>query len=222
MAPKRKMTGNGHPSKKAKTSKKGWSGKKYVKARDQELKFFDTALSFTADATGEVPATGQLALIAQGDGESNRDGRKCTLKSILIQGQLLYAPSTGAQATANVHIFLVQDKQANGAAAAVTDVLTTNGFGSAVRNLANNERFKIIKHFIIEMNPHAGATTAYNNLLKPWQYYKKLDIPMEYSSTTGAITEIKSNNLFLMAGSEGTNVDDLITVTGTARLRFVG
>ena len=62
MAPKRKMTGNGHPSKRVKTSKKTWR----KKSSGEELKFFDTALSFTCDATGEVPATGQLALIPQG------------------------------------------------------------------------------------------------------------------------------------------------------------
>jgi len=41
-----------------------------------ELKNLDTALSFSFDTTGEIPATGQLALVAQGDTENNREG--CT------------------------------------------------------------------------------------------------------------------------------------------------
>ena len=104
MAPKRKMTGNGHPSKRVKTSKKTWR----KKSSGEELKFFDTALSFTCDATGEVPATGQLALIPQGYTESTRDGRKATIKSIWIRGQLNFCTSTAATAAGVVYISVVQ------------------------------------------------------------------------------------------------------------------
>ena len=54
----------------------------------------------------------------------------------------------------------------------------------------------------------------------PVDWYKKVDIPMDWSSTTGAITEIRSNNIFLTAGAAG--FDDVVTFSGTCRLRFVG
>jgi len=185
-----------------------------------EVKFFDTALSFTFDNTGEVPATGQLALIPQGDTQSTRDGRECVLKSVQIRGALVYTPGAAAAPTANSYMYLIQDTQANGAAAAVTDVFTSADLWAAHHNLANSDRFRILKKWKWDWNVQAGATTAYCNMTRQMEFYKKCDIKMQYSSTTGAVAEIKSNNLFLVAG--GLGVDDGVAFAGSCRLRFVG
>lgn len=184
-----------------------------------ELKFFDTSLAFTFDATGEVPATGQLVLIPQGVTESTRVGRKCTIKSLQMKGSLNYVPAAAATAATTVFLYLVLDQQCNGAAAAVTDVLTGNGLQVAFRNLANGERFRILKKIKVTLAPGAGVTTAYNNSTRHFEFYLKCHYPIEFSSTTGAITEIRSNNLFLLAGSDG-NTDDLVTMNGACRVRF--
>lgn len=184
-----------------------------------ENKFFDTALSFTIDATGEVPATGQLNLIPQGVTESTRVGRLCVLKSIQLRGLIDFNPGANATACSNVFIYLVLDTQTNGAAAAITDVLTANTMATALINLNNSMRFRILKRFCWNLAAAAGVTTAYNRSSVMLDYFKKLDIPLDFSSTTGAITEIRSNNLFLLAGSDG-GEDDLVTVTGTCRVRF--
>lgn len=186
-----------------------------------ELKFFDTALSFLVDATGEVPATGQLALIPQGDTESTRDGRMAFIKSIQIRANVAFVPAAAATAATNVFVYVILDTQANGAAAAATDVFTGTNFNTALINLNNSGRFRILKKIMIPMNAMAGVTTAYNNVVKSIDYYARCNIKMDWSSTTGAITEIRSNNIFLMAGSDG-NSDDLVAVTGNARLRFQG
>lgn len=183
-----------------------------------ELKFFDTALSFSFDNTGEVPATGQLSLIPQGVTESTRVGRKCTIRSIQIRGNISLVPAASATSASICYLYLVQDTQCNGAAAAVTDVLTSNAMQGALINMANSERFKILKRFVVVLEPQAGATTAYNNARKVVEYYKKCRIPIEFSSTTGAITEIRSNNLFLLAGDSGN--DDVASFSGSCRLRF--
>lgn len=185
-----------------------------------ELKFFDTALGFTFDTTGEVPASGQLALIPQGDTESTRDGRLAYIKSIQMRGTLTFAPAAAATAATVCYLYLILDTQANGAAAAITDVFTTNGMGDNFLNLNNSSRFRIIKRWIFEFNPPAGATTAYNNTIKAFEYYKRCNIKIDWNSTAGAITEIRSNNLFLMAGAVGS--DDTVTMAGNCRLRFQG
>lgn len=187
--------------------------------RNAEMKFFDTSLSFTFDATGEVPATGQLSLIPQGVTESTRVGRKCVIKSIHIRG--IEAAQFGAAATAasNTYLYVVLDKQCNGAAAAVTDVFTSSNLSSAHHNLANSQRFVILKKMIMNMTPGAGVTTAYNNVVKAFDFYRRCNIPLEFSSTTGAITEIRSNNIFLLAGTDAAS-DDIVTLTGVCRLRF--
>jgi len=187
-----------------------------------ELKFFDTALSFNIDTTAEVPATGQLALIPQGDTESTRDGRLAYIKSIQIRANLDWAPSTAADASAGAYIWVILDTQCNGAVAAITDVFTGNNAGTALLNLNNSGRFRILKKIHIQMDPSAGVSAAYNVVHKNIECYLKCNIKMDWSSTTGAITEIRSNNIFLMAGAVGTAADDTIAVSGNARLRFQG
>lgn len=187
-----------------------------------ERKFFDTALSIPVDATAEVPATGgQLVLIPQGDTESTRDGRMASIKSIQIRAVGIFAPAAAATAATNTWLYVVLDKQANGAAAAVTDVFTSTGLHSALLNLNNSGRFVILKKFHHRWVAPAGVTTAYNNVVQHIDWFAKCDVPIDWSSTTGAITEIRSNNVFLIAGSDGQS-DDLVTWTGNARVRFEG
>lgn len=188
--------------------------------RGSEKKFFDTALSFNFDSTGEVPATGQLTLIPQGDTESTRDGRKATIRSIQIRGHVQLVPSTGATSNDIAYIWVVQDTQCNGAAAAFTDVFSGTVADTCLINLNNSGRFRILKKIVVPLNPMAGTTTAYNNLMYPVECYLKCNIVVDWSSTTGAITEIRSNNIFLLAGSAG--ADDASNFVGNARLRFTG
>lgn len=207
-------------------SKKRVAGR--ASALGPELKFFDNAISFNVDSTNEIPATGQLLTIPQDDTQSGRDGRKIVVKSLLFNGSAIFSPGAGATASTNACMYLVQDKQANGAAATVADdntgIFTASGSNAinAVRCLANSNRFRILKKWAWSMNPGAGATTAYNIVHQHLNCFIKCSIPIEYdaSVTTGAVGSIRSNNLFLVAGSQ--SADDLITVTGTLRVRFVG
>jgi len=187
-----------------------------------ENKFFDTAISALADATGEVPGTGgQLCLIPQNDTQSGRDGRKCTITSIFIKGHFAFSPGAGTTAADVVHLYVVLDKQCNGGAAAVSDVLTSTSVGTSFNNLANVDRFTILKHWKVRLQSGAGVSTAYGQDIHFKQWYKKCNIPLFFSGTTGAITEIKSNNVFLICGSAG-NTDDLCYFDGQCRIRFKG
>lgn len=176
------------------------------------------------DTTAEVPATGQLALIPQGDTESTRDGRQCTITSIQIKGLLYFVPGVTAGTSAEVsYLYLVLDTQCNGAAAAIDDVFTGNNLNTAMINLANSRRFRILKKWRFSWNPAAGAIGAGTlpYMVKTIDFFKRVNIPMEFSGITGAITEIKSNNIFLCAG--GANLqDDGVTVQGKCRVRFRG
>lgn len=187
--------------------------------RTVENKFFDTTLSFTFDSTGEVPATGQLCLIPQGTEGDERIGRKTTIHSIQIRGRMTYDPLTSGNGTAQVYFYLVQDKQCNGTAAAITDVLTTNSMAGAMINMANSSRFRILKRFVWTFNATGGVEGAWGPMQGSMDYFKKCNIPVEFSSTTGALTEIKSNNIFLLAGASSL-ADDATAFAGTCRLRF--
>jgi len=170
------------------------------------------------DATGEVPATGQLNLIPQGVTESTRVGRKAVVKSIHIKATVAYTPGASTVGNDYCFLYLVLDKQCNGAAAAVTDVVTSTALGGAMVNLANSERFVTLKKWVFDQQSMAGVSAAYAAVVEHFEYFHKCNIPLEFSSTTGALTEIKSNNIFLIAGTAAE--DDKTTVLGTCRLRF--
>lgn len=189
------------------------------KALDIEKKFFDTNISFNIDATGEVPATGQLCLIPQGVTEATRVGRKCTVKSIQARILMQYVPGADTVGCTTTYVYCVLDTQCNGAAAAITDVMTGNNLALALLNLDNSERFKILKKWIFKFQAAAGIQTAFGRDEQNIEWFKKCNIPLEFSSTTGAITELKSNNIFLIAGSD-TSTDDEVVCSGTVRLRF--
>lgn len=186
-----------------------------------ETKFFDTALSFLIDATAEASstaATGLINLIPQGVTEATRVGRKCVVKSVSIRGVVTNIPAAAATTGVAVAMFLVLDKQANGAAPAFSDIFVGTVAMNAHHNLANSGRFVILKKWIMIFNSGGGATTAYDNVVRPWQFFKKCNIPLEFSSTAGAITELRSNNLLLAYGSS--NGDDTPNVSANARIRF--
>lgn len=186
---------------------------------DEELKFFDTALSFNFDRTGEIPATGQLALIPQGDTQSTREGRQAVIKSVQIRGDIFMDPGAAANGVDIAYLYLVHDRQANSEAASITDVFTSANMESNLLNLNNDKRFRILKKWVIPLNSGAGVDAAYNGVVRTIEFYRKVNIKMDFSSTTGAITEITQNNIFLMAGALG---DDITSFTGSCRLRFVG
>lgn len=217
----------------AKWKKEGQTAKRvktYVKPKtaaqklaQPELKAFDTSVSFNFDTTGEIPATGQLSLVQTGDDFTNRDGAVIQTKSLQLRGNASFVPGASATAATCCFLYIVLDRQANGAAPAVTDVLTSSTLSLALGNVPNQYRFKILKRIVLTFNSTAGVTTAYNTQnIHVDEYIKFYQlIEMRYKASAGAVTDLTSNNIFLIAGSDGGS-DDLVSFNGTARLRFTG
>lgn len=201
------------------TRRVGYYGRYNRPSNAPELKFLDNVNGWAFDATGEVPVSAQLLTVVQGTGESQRIGRKIRVKSVQGKYNLNFVPGAATAAATTVFWWLVWDKQANGAAAAVTDVFTTAATSIAPRNLVNSDRFVILKRFKVKLCAQAGVSAAYNKDVRSVEFYKKCDIPIEYSSTTGAIAEIKSNNLFFIAVSDNES-DDTANLIGVTRIRY--
>lgn len=185
-----------------------------------ELKFHDV----TMDSTNPVPTAGEIHtsmnLIAQGVGESNRVGRKCRIKKISIRGEAVLNNSTNYQtASDTVRMIVFLDTQCNGANAVVTDILESADYQS-FNNLANSQRFKILSDKTVTLNAQAaegnGTAEGTCNYTLAFQYHKQCDIPIEFNNTTGAITEIRSNNLSILYISG----NGYSYVAANARLRF--
>jgi len=205
--------------------KSGFYGRFGKQAKDNgnrpELKYFDTAVNFSFDTTGEIPATGQLALIPQGDTATTRDGRQATIKSIQIRGDLNFVPAANAVAAGSTHLYLVQDRQCNGALAGIDDVFRNVGtpISMRFRNLANSQRFRILKRceYVLK-NSYEVTGVAFGGLYARDSGFINLNVPFEFSGSTGSISEIKTNNLFMLISTDSTT--DLVSYELTSRLKF--
>ncbi len=166
-----------------------------------ELKFHDVDLDDAVVATvGTI--TPSINLIAQGTTESERIGRKCTLKSVEWRYQMLLQEQDAVTTPASgdtLRTIIFVDKQANGATAVVLDLLESASWQSFY-NLSNQNRF-VILFDKLHTNNYAGLAsdnvTVVSQALnvKNYSWKKRCNIPLEFSNTTGALTEIRSNNI---------------------------
>lgn len=177
-----------------------------------ELKFRDIAI-----ADGSVSVTGgvvtNLVAIPQGTGENERIGRKCTIKRIGIKWFTTLDPLNNATESPpgdDIRVIMYLDKQANGTAAQITDVLESDAVLS-FNNLANSQRFRTIfdKHICLNrqsmsLTAVASPTVQSTGLTLYGEWYKNVNIPIEYSGTTGILSELRSNNIgMILISKEG-------------------
>jgi len=186
-----------------------------------ERKFFDVVVDNTStSAAGTILNSGSVVNIAQGTGESNRVARKCTIRSIHARAQcIINAETLAADNTVVMRIIFYLDKQCNGAAAVVTDILESANYQS-FNNLANKNRFTTLMDKTVTLNVLNGTATATGAVSKTFKFNKKCNIPLEFDNTTGAITEIKSNNIGVLVITSSSTVD--CAYLSQMRFRFDG
>ncbi len=180
----------------------GRYNKKGRKFRHPELKFHDLALTDAVIAANGSILSASVNVIAQGTGESQRIGRKCNIES--ISWRFAIDISAGASPTASddiVRVILYLDKQCNGSQPGVTEILNLDDVQS-FRNLENKNRFRFLMDRTYAMNANAGGGdgTTVDSFAKTitGKFHKRINIPIEYNSTVGSLTEIRSNNIGVM------------------------
>ncbi len=184
-----------------------------------ELKFFDLDLDDAViAATGTV--TDSINKIAQGTTEVTRIGRKCTIKAINWRFNIDLPQSTASASTGDVvRVIMFIDRQCNGATATVTDILESANYQS-FNNLANKSRFSKLMDKTYSLTAKAGGgdgtTEDYGRVFIADTFYKKCNLPIEFDSTAGAITEIRSNNIGVLMIS----LSGLAGFESKIRLRF--
>ncbi len=189
-----------------------------------EKKFHEVV--YTADPVTSTFATlthagGQsLNLIAQGITESTRVGRKICIHTVSMKGAMNQANGTTVNPAEAVRLFLIHDTQPNGADGPIADIMEGTGIHS-FRNLANESRFRILWSKKFHFRPGLsgnGTTHAFPNSVIHFGFHKKVEIPIQYDSTAGAITEVQTNNLQLIGVNDNNTT---CTLDGTIRLRYV-
>lgn len=210
-----------------------------------EYKFLDCAWNgvtinaSTDGSSGELaPSSGCTSAIsvpAQGDGESQRDGRKYTIKSVWVSGVVdttALSDQTDVFDLSGFYFALVLDTQTN-AAALNSESVFINPSTSAVamipkplRNLQNSKRFKILaSQYVPITGAYAFTDGASTGSLGPqtkptvnlsW----KGNIVCDSVGTLANVSSASDNSISLV----GYNASGNITATfiGKSRVRFVG
>lgn len=201
-----------------------------------ENKFIDYTVSGSTIAdtnTGaeQDPATANsISAIAQGDGESNRDGRKALINSVLIRGSVLLQ-GLGSVSTVQepvvVRVALVLDQQTNGAQLDSEDVfLPATNVEHAFRNLQFTRRFRVLRDKTFVLNPQAAAGTGSVNDTSPvitafnW-FIGNLKIPVTFTDTTAVVANIMDNSLHVIAFTSSISAG-LVLLNYQSRVRFTG
>nr|WAE43933.1 MAG: capsid protein [Cressdnaviricota sp.] len=191
---------------------------------NKELKNFDNLGGFfPLSNTGALvlpssQATGALLVgLGQGTSANTRTGRKILVKKVQVKGQVVFTPGAGAAGTDVFKWFLVHDKQANGAyPSSINDIWSVATTGAEMRNLDTTHRYRVLQTGSMEFQSGAGISGAYDPISRALDVEANCNCLVEMSSTAGAITEIKSNNLFFVCGT----MNGLCIFSGSSRIRF--
>ncbi len=184
-------------------------------ANGGERKFWDvdvddaviTAGANVLGTTAPAATAGTLVAIPQGVTESTRVGRKCVISNIGWRFQIgLNNINQGVGSTDTVRVILYLDKQANGAIITNTDLLESADYQS-FNNLSNSGRFRVLMDRTYTVKHHAGGWDGtgvdYAADSVSDTFFKRCSIPLEFSGTTGALTELRSNNLAILLCGQG-------------------
>ncbi len=185
-----------------------------------ELKFFDLDIDDATIAVGGNIAQASCNLIVQGVDENERIGRKCLVKQINWRFHISLQAQTLKTLTSDiVRVILYLDKQANGATAAVTDIVESSDY-QTFNNLANKSRFRTLMDRTYTIVSHAGAgdgtTNDFGEDVLTDTLFKKCNISLEFSAGTADILNVRSNNIGVLLLSQS----GLAEFNSKMRLRF--
>lgn len=199
--------------------------RKIKKIQDsRELKYFDTLF------IGAVNSTGSLHLvngIPAGTTQITRIGAEIDATSVQFRFAI-DTDSTNITGTQRIRMILFWDRQANGAAPALAgDPLLATGGGALLNNAVvtdlvyspyqyeNQERFRVLYDKTFQLSPkiwqeHDNSTpTAITEVYPIGMTSKrkiKLGRKVRYDATTGSITTINTNSLYMaFVSSESAN-----------------
>lgn len=200
-----------------------------------ELKFQDSetdqAVGTGVDNNARADPTSKLSLnsIAIGNAPDQRDGRHVRLHSLNIKGMINFTADSGTvpPTTGFVNIYLVRDKQTNGAQIVPSEVFHNPANAemdhSPMLRLENISRFQIIKKLTVYKHyPVAiwnGSLTKTNGVNQPFSMYCKVSDDVHFSATTAEIGSIADVSYHLIV--IGT-ANLLATLNYTSRVRFYG
>lgn len=186
-----------------------------------EIKYIDAT---DVSATSVYNTTGLVTLInpiAQGDDNTNRDGRQIRMVSVHMRGRI-EGPDT-VQQDAGCRTLIVYDRQTNATALTIAGVLGTSATAFFFNNLDNKDRFVVLFDSYTTVGYHVNTATqafAKANDGKTVQIFnKRVNLPVTYSGTGATVASITTGSLYLI--TLGDQASDTPYLLWRTRVRFV-
>lgn len=157
-----------------------------------EVKFFDSPITpnTLANTKTLVSATTCLSGITQGTGNGQRTGRKIKVIGVIVR---LAAVNNFCTPWT---LDLIRDKQSNGAVPAAGTVYTGTQW-DGLPNPFFEDRFQYLKR--VESLNYAMSQVAVSTI--GVSFSKKCKFEVEYNASTGAVTDLSSDNLLVWMSS---------------------
>lgn len=172
----------------------------------------------------------------EGNASFERNGRRIVMKSLHLNGIITpNASAPGSTVSKYGRIMVIYDKQANGAAPALADVLLSESAGSSETNvysglrMANRGRFEIIIDERIVFPPITASAGAISSALcltgeeaKISRFSRLKDRVTEYngSNASPSVAEITTGSLYLLVLGETATTADY-NFKWNSRLKFL-
>lgn len=179
-----------------------------TKTHAKETKFVDEINDLSdqpVSINGNILAVSIVNGIISGTSESQRIGRRIHVTGIGLTFRMRLGPNVQASdASDHMRVMLYLDKQCNGAAATVDDILEgtdTAPILLSYRELENVNRFRILHDKTYSLHSNAatestlGGFGRFEVVRKVWV---NVDYPVEYTGPGPAITAIRSNNFGIL------------------------
>lgn len=184
------------------TRQAGYYGRYNRPNQTSEKKFFDGTRAIQVLTAAGIVLNPSLNIIVQGVTEQQRVGRKAVISQVNIRGEMFIASGANPNDNFNrVRLIVYCDKQTNGAAAVATDILETDDIDS-FRNLENAGRFVILSDKTSNFNQSIsgnGTIVDSSKVGRAWKFNSNINLPIQFSGATGAITEACCNNIGVIA-----------------------
>lgn len=171
-----------------------------------EVKFYDSAVIPTTAINVKTLVSDPTCLsgITQGTGNGQRTGRKIKVIGVVLRVGIVNTYCTPYT------LDLVRDKQSNGAVPANTTVYTGTQWDS-LPNPLFEDRFQYLKRVEnLNFSQAQGAGLGAGTSTVGISFSKKCRFEVEYNASTGAVTDLSSDNLLVWLSSTGslTNAAD--------------
>lgn len=175
------------------------------------LQSLSSGISLPNASTWSTPIL--LNGVGGGTTGTKRNGRKILMKSIFIRWS--YAMGNSSTGGSPIRCLVIFDKQTNGAAPNVTDIVQIDDF-HAPMNLGNSHRFMIISDSVTEPISKEGEFSRGGTT------YRKLNIETMFNDISVTdVTGIESGSVFILFAQNGNISVASPGVNFYTRVRFI-